>query len=1521
VKQARTGSTLWLVIAGSLVLSRTAVATSEVFAFQEVGETKTYSFCTDANEDGVCEPGSYRTAPSCAVTSWPAGGVSAPIVNSACPVHYDSTTNIWAIDYSLKFSSAKDVGDWTVTCTDRSASVDTCTPAACGLSCPSSAPAPRPAVIHVRVTPKRPPPPTVTINAPFQALHPPERFELLANAHLNGDEVPTYTWSLVSRPSATAPVPAYWSTTNPQHEASHDPGVDLYFADERSIGTWVYAVAVVDQYGQRATAQYSFTLQNNPPYFNGEIAGARTIDALQPLALAAAAFDDDNQPSSPPPAVHWDLVASPLGSDRQPRQDFFVGTNLSLPTTDRDIGIWTFKVRSVDNEGEWSNRTSGYPDWRPIQPATVEVRNLPPRISFTGAKQIKVGETIKVATSITSDDDGGALTYQWDVVQAPASAPANLKLATRISSASSIALPTNASYAGTWIFRLTVTDNDNADNSTVHDDYPVLVDAPPVADVTGPAYINAVKFPLVLDSSGSIDPDSPCPDEINQCHVTVRPPVVVSGGIKKWSWSVVEVPPNLLGRYAPGPVSDVLFEPGNQPSLTIDYSHIDPGQWKFRLEITDEENNTDTVDHTVVITEPNAHPIAILSPPASYIVGGDGRLASAITVDGSYSYDPDNIFGSQPSNGLGITAYQWSVTPPPGCTGTAPPPGAIGVLYAAGAIVPPECQGAWTLTLVVTDDDSPALTGANQTTVLIGNCKGSICIDRPTAGAPQVFSTAVGMKAVVYYHIDSAFYDDPRYANGVSTMLKIFPHGQTAPAYSVLDSNLFIAGKGVVLSFAWNGFDSQSKRVPAGTYDVELDLLDSLLANIAATRENGALVIGGTTALVTMPAFVNGTRFGQGATVPATCKLAGTSAANTVVWRVRDTAGNVVYSSTVGASSSLLTLSWNGLIGTSPAPAGDYTTEAEVLSGARSMAVSQPVKFTIYRWTFTPAVPQTGQVRLFVNDDDDDHDGRPDNTTAQVAGDDDLLPVNVTLAPALSGTLTLNETGAAGATATWTDASKSTALSLPTTAKGDSAQVVLEGMSPGLPKLVASFTTADGVALESETLVLDVARLEILLGYPPPLTATPTTFLRIANWENACKANCTADSTSLPELLNGPGDANLVNQDPRNFFVRVTDPGANLNPTQAEALSFNLATLLESGALDDDPTGEGLLETGPNTGVFTSVPQLLVTDDIFPNPDDQLLVNDGFGNYPPDDTFGDRTHRVGMDGSVRVTVGTDSAHRFEVPVCNRWPDERRVVRLRVHTFLEPFLDTGLAVAPFTNTPGRFDYYDRNGNGRHDPGEPSEPYVDLSQGTYGYIRGEGGAGDGRGPVESPEQIANELWRADISFSPACIRFELAGPILVEHAPLNSVGADILSDGLVTIPDDDPVTNDALSLYAAYADRFTPDALDIFWAGRMRNADIKEYWGLSFVDSGDLRSTEPLRGEFALLEPDVSFGDRVLAHELGHLLTTWADEKSPRWVFFPQDGISAPDTNALTTRRLGPGAVDAARASVYAKPYGK
>src|SRR5262249_481772 len=159
--------------------------------------------------------------------------------------------------------------------------------------------------------------------------------------------------------------------------------------------------------------------------------------------------------------------------------------------------------------------------------------------------------------------------------------------------------------------------------------------------------------------------------------------------------------------------------------------------------------------------------------------------------------------------------------------------------------------------------------------------------------------------------------------------------------------------------------------------------------------------------------------------------------------------------------------------------------------------------------------------------------------------------------------------------------------------------------------------------------------------------------------------------------------------------------------------------------------------------------------------------------------------------------------RFELPVCNRWPDERRVVRVRAHTFLEPFIDDETGT-DYPHIKNHFDYADLNNNSRHDPGEPSEQYLDLSQGArQDYIRGESGKAEGRGPVASCEKIAEELWRANVSYSALCIRVELAGPILVEHAPLDPTGADILADGFVTAPEEDPTNSDALMLYRAYA----------------------------------------------------------------------------------------------------------------------
>ncbi|RMH32054.1 MAG: hypothetical protein D6692_00090, partial [Planctomycetota bacterium] len=80
--------------------------------------------------------------------------------------------------------------------------------------------------------------------------------------------------------------------------------------------------------------------------------------------------------------------------------------------------------------------------------------------------------------------------------------------------------------------------------------------------------------------------------------------------------------------------------------------------------------------------------------------------------------------------------------------------------------------------------------------------------------------------------------------------------------------------------------------------------------------------------------------------------------------------------------------------------------------------------------------------------------------------------------------------------------------------------------------------------------------------------------------------------------------------------------------------------------------------------------------------------------------------------------------------------------MRVH--LEPYLDTGYVQVtndPSTPEPietivgagdGAFSFQDDNGNGVHDPGEPSEPYWDMSR-THGdpnnsFRRGDHGPND-------------------------------------------------------------------------------------------------------------------------------------------------------------------------------------------------
>jgi hypothetical protein len=174
---------------------------------------------------------------------------------------------------------------------------------------------------------------------------------------------------------------------------------------------------------------------------------------------------------------------------------------------------------------------------------------------------------------------------------------------------------------------------------------------------------------------------------------------------------------------------------------------------------------------------------------------------------------------------------------------------------------------------------------------------------------------------------------------------------------------------------------------------------------------------------------------------------------------------------------------------------------------------------------------------------------------------------------------------------------------------------------------------------------------------------------------------------------------------------------------------------------DDDSTDIRLRETGVSTGVFESEPQLLMSADLplADNPDDDHAA---FSGFPPgavnDDVRDDRTHRGTIDGYVRSTYVTPTGQFCQVviPVCQRDPEARRILRVRATVFNEPV------------------------------------GVDIS--------GDGVINTVLGPVAAATTFVDaQIARANAAWAQACIRVERVGAVNFVAAPAPA-GMNIIAD---------------------------------------------------------------------------------------------------------------------------------------------
>jgi len=309
------------------------------------------------------------------------------------------------------------------------------------------------------------------------------------------------------------------------------------------------------------------------------------------------------------------------------------------------VGVYVFRLTVTDDKG-----ATGTDDVT----VTVLAANLAP-VANAGA-DISITLPANSTTlngGSSSDPDGTIVKYAWSKISGPSSFT--------IANASQVSTALTGLVAGTYVFRLTVTDDKGA---TATDDVNVIVNnantpanQPPVAMAGTDVVITLPTSSVTLNGSSSYDPD---------------------GTISKYAWSKVS-----------GPAQFLI---GSAGSAITTVSNLAVGTYVFRLTVTDNNGATASDDINVIVND-------VASPGNQAPIANAGnditvQLPTAgITLDGSASYDVDGK----------IVSYKWvKVSGPTTFTLLTP--------LASTTVLSNLVAGTYVFKLTVTDDKGATAT-------------------------------------------------------------------------------------------------------------------------------------------------------------------------------------------------------------------------------------------------------------------------------------------------------------------------------------------------------------------------------------------------------------------------------------------------------------------------------------------------------------------------------------------------------------------------------------------------------------------------------------------------------------------------------------------------------------------------------------------------------------------------------------------------------------------------------------------
>ncbi len=254
-------------------------------------------------------------------------------------------------------------------------------------------------------------------------------------------------------------------------------------------------------------------------------------------------------------------------------------------------GVYVFRFTITDDKGASASATTQVT----VQPKPAPTNQLPVAVAGNAQQITLPTNSINLNGSLSYDPDGEIVSYHWTRV----SGPTQFTLQDPHSAITRLSNLTE----GTYVFRLTVTDNSNAIGSaqvTIR-----VLPAPNVLPIANAGNNQTIYLPTnkaQLNGSSSNDPD---------------------GTIVQYQWEKIA-----------GPAS---FNIVNAAAVSTDVNNLVQGTYTFRLTVTDNAGGTNSAQVSVtVLPDPNRPPVANAGDDITTRLPVNGVL-----LNGDNSYDPD----------------------------------------------------------------------------------------------------------------------------------------------------------------------------------------------------------------------------------------------------------------------------------------------------------------------------------------------------------------------------------------------------------------------------------------------------------------------------------------------------------------------------------------------------------------------------------------------------------------------------------------------------------------------------------------------------------------------------------------------------------------------------------------------------------------------------------------------------------------------------------------------------------------